>query len=169
MLSLAGRLAGFDTGIQAQVRWADTEGRAFAATVDALVKMHQIGVPMPLILERFPGFTQQDVERAKKLIAEGDPLGQLEAMLERQSEVGEDVVEPSATPDGEREEMVEDLALNGAQISSLLSIVQEVTNGMIGPDTAKALIRASFPSLSTSVVNEMIDGAVQFEPAVSED
>lgn len=63
----------------AQVRWADTEARAFAATVDALGKMVQmLGVPAQEVWERIPGVTQADVERWKKA-----PAGQMEMLVQR--------------------------------------------------------------------------------------
>ena len=65
-LSLAGTLDGVETDPQAQVRWKDTEARAFSATVDALGKMAlMLGVPVQELWERVPGATQQDVERWK--------------------------------------------------------------------------------------------------------
>lgn len=85
VLSLAGRIAGFETSEDAQVRWADTESRAFSATVDALTKLQVLGVPLELILERVPGFTQQDVERAKAIIQSGDPISNLALVLQQQA------------------------------------------------------------------------------------
>ncbi len=65
-LALAGNLAGYETDSQAQVRWKDTEARAFAATVDGLGKMAMmLGIPVEELWERVPGATQQDVERWK--------------------------------------------------------------------------------------------------------
>jgi len=90
VLALAGRVGGYETSDTAQVRWADTESRAFSATVDALTKLHSLGVPIELILERIPGFTQQDVERATALIQSGSPLDNL-AELFRQQETDGDV------------------------------------------------------------------------------
>jgi len=54
----------------AQVRWRDTEARALASTVDALGKMAQmLSIPPQMLWERIPGWTQQDVERAKAMAA----------------------------------------------------------------------------------------------------
>lgn len=86
LLALAGRVGVYEVSEDAQVRWADTESRAFAATVDALGKLQALGVPIELILERIPGFTQQDVERAIALIQSGDSLSQLAAMLHQQAQ-----------------------------------------------------------------------------------
>lgn len=55
-------------------------------------------------------------------------------------------------------------ALNGAQIKSLLEILTAVTDGMLSPDSAKDMLRASFPSLSDELINGMIDSAAEFEP-----
>jgi hypothetical protein len=85
VLELGGSVAGYAVDPQAQVRWRDTEARSFAAMVDGLVKLATLGVPIDLIIERIPGFTQQDVERAKSLIAQGDSFAQLTATLERQA------------------------------------------------------------------------------------
>ncbi len=82
---LAGRIQGVEQGSGAQVRWRDTESRALSATVDALGKMAaMLGVPVQELWEKIPGVTQQDVERWKTTVAEGDPIASLEAMLSRQ-------------------------------------------------------------------------------------
>lgn len=70
----------------AQVRWQDTEARAFAATVDGLMKLHSMGVPLEMLFEMIPNWTQQTVERAVALVKEGDALGQLTKMLEEQAQ-----------------------------------------------------------------------------------
>lgn len=58
----------------AQVRWRDTEARSLASTVDALGKMAQmLNVPPQMLWEQIPGWTQQDVDRAKA-IAAGMPV-----------------------------------------------------------------------------------------------
>lgn len=85
-LSLAGDIQGLETDPAAQVRWKDTEARAFAATVDALGKMAQmLNIPVQELWERVPGVTQQDIQRWKAAAAEGDAFAQLNAMLERQA------------------------------------------------------------------------------------
>lgn len=71
----------------AQVRWQDTEARAFAATVDGLGKLAtMLGVPASELWERIPDVTQQDVERWKRTLREGDALANLEAMLAGQAQ-----------------------------------------------------------------------------------
>lgn len=60
-------------------------------------------------------------------------------------------------------EEVQALALNGTQISSLLDLLKQVTDNQIAPETAKALIRAAFPSLAEELINTMVDSAEKFE------
>lgn len=65
--------------LSAQVRWRDTEIRSLAQAADALGKLAQmLGVPVELLWEKVPGFTDQDVERAKVLVEQG---GGIEALM----------------------------------------------------------------------------------------
>jgi hypothetical protein len=67
-----------------QVRWQDTEIRSMAQAADALGKLAQmLGVPVELLWEKIPGFSQQDVERAKTLVS-SDEFTQLVANLNKQ-------------------------------------------------------------------------------------
>lgn len=66
-----------DTG--SQVTWKDMESRSLAQAADALGKIAQmLQVPVELLWEKIPGWTQQDVERAKTLAEQG---GGLEALM----------------------------------------------------------------------------------------
>lgn len=80
-LRLAGRVMG-DTAAaadsSAEVVWRDMESRSLAQAADALGKMAtMLGVPVELLWEKVPGFTQTDVERAKALAAQGGSIDQL--------------------------------------------------------------------------------------------
>lgn len=70
-----------------QVTWKDMESRSLAQAADALGKIAQmLGVPVELLWEKIPGWTQQDVERAKQLAEAGDIYGQfMEAMAAGQT------------------------------------------------------------------------------------
>lgn len=62
----------------AQVRWRDMESRSLAQTADALGKIAQmLGVPVEMLWEKIPGWTDQDVERAKTLAQQSGGLNQL--------------------------------------------------------------------------------------------
>ena len=66
----------------AQVRWRDTESRSLAQTADALGKLATLlGVPPVMLWEKIPGWTDQDVERARSLAAESSALDNLLAEL----------------------------------------------------------------------------------------
>lgn len=61
-----------------QVRWRDTESRSLTQAADALGKLAvQLKVPVEMLWERIPGWTDNDTERAKSLVEEGG----IEALL----------------------------------------------------------------------------------------
>ena len=62
----------------AQVRWRDMESRSLAQAADALGKLAQmLQVPVEMLWEKIPGFTDQDVERAKALAEQGGGIDAL--------------------------------------------------------------------------------------------
>ena len=70
--------------------------------------------------------------------------------------------EPEPEPESEREEREETLpqeTLSKAQITSLLTIVESMTTGLLDRSAAKALISAAFPELPESTVDAVLDGA----------
>lgn len=55
-----------------QVRWRDTESRSMTQAADALGKLAvQLKVPLEMLWERIPNWTDTDVERAKSLVEQG--------------------------------------------------------------------------------------------------
>jgi hypothetical protein len=55
-----------------QTRWADTEVRPLSQAADALGKLAaQVGVPLEMLWERIPGWTDGDTARAKELVESG--------------------------------------------------------------------------------------------------
>jgi hypothetical protein len=81
LIRLACHLAGDSDGaadFQAQVRWADTSIRSIAQAVDAYGKLVQmLGFPPEVLWPKVPGMTQQDVDEAKTLAAEGGAMDSL--------------------------------------------------------------------------------------------
>lgn len=81
-MRLAAAVNGDEAGARdtsSQVRWKDTEIRSLAQASDALGKLAQmLGVPVQMLWEKIPGFTQQDVDRAKALAEQG---GSLDALM----------------------------------------------------------------------------------------
>jgi hypothetical protein len=65
-----------------QVRWRDTESRSLAQSADALGKLAtMLQVPVEMLWDRIPGWTNQDTEDAKRLIAENGALQELFTQL----------------------------------------------------------------------------------------
>jgi len=60
---------------------------------------------------------------------------------------------------------IQSTALNGAQVSGLLSIIDAIANGTLPPISAKAVIKASFPVLDDATVNAIVDPIEVKEPA----
>lgn len=68
-----------------QVRWRDTESRSMTQAADALGKLAvQLKVPIEMLWERIPGWTDTDVQRAKELVENGDFQKLLEQLLENE-------------------------------------------------------------------------------------
>ncbi|WP_190098798.1 phage portal protein [Streptomyces griseoflavus] len=102
------RLAGLASGdhsawedTEAQVVWRDTSARSLAQTVDALGKLvTMLGVPPQELWEKIPGVTQTDVERWKTTAEQGDSLGRLNGIIEKQMKaLDPPPAEPSPMPD----------------------------------------------------------------------
>lgn len=62
---------------------------------------------------------------------------------------------------------VQTLALNGAQITSLLTLLQEVTAKRLSPETAKEMLLISFPSLDKGQIDRLVDSAAEFQPSTA--
>lgn len=81
MLRVAAWIAGDTEGAQdwsAQVTWRDMGSRLLAQSADALGKLAQmLGVPVEMLWEKIPGWTQTDVEKAKVLASTGGTMNLL--------------------------------------------------------------------------------------------
>ena len=64
---------------------------------------------------------------------------------------------------------VQDTALNGAQIESLLEIVGQVGAGTIPTASAKAIIGAAFPMIDDAAINAMLDPMATAKPPPAPD
>lgn len=85
-LRLSGKIMGDETAARdfaSEMHWRDMESRSLAQAADALGKLAtMLGVPVELLWEKIPGFTQQDVERAKTLVEENGGIDALMKALE---------------------------------------------------------------------------------------
>ncbi len=81
-----GRCKGVEVLANAEVKWRDTSARAFAAVVDGLGKIAtMLEVPPEELWDRIPGTTKQDIANWKAARENGDSLGRLSEILERQA------------------------------------------------------------------------------------
>lgn len=94
-LRLGSRIMGDGDGardMESQVRWRDMEGRSLGQAADALGKLAtMLGVPVEMLWERIPGWTQQDVERAKNIASQAGGMQSLlaEALGTTESDDGD--------------------------------------------------------------------------------
>lgn len=72
---------------------------------------------------------------------------------------------PAAPPAG-GESSVQDTALNGAQVTALLALIDEVASGGLPPATARAVIQAAFPAVKIELIDAMLAGLENFEQPV---
>lgn len=87
VLALGAEYMGAEADPMAYVRWKDTEARSMSQMADALGKLAtMLGVPPQELWEKIPGVSQQEVDRWKAAAKEGDALGNLRALLDRQAE-----------------------------------------------------------------------------------
>lgn len=110
-----------------------------------------------------------EIDSAGKLADRGVAVD-WDAMRDR---AGVPAAEP-ATPTGDQLEgdapaptggAVQQLALNGAQVRSLLELVQAIANRSLAPDAGRAMIKIAFPAVEDTVIDELIAGALSSEPA----
>lgn len=87
--------------VDLQVRWADTESRSLTQAADALGKLAvQLNVPVEMLWEKIPGWTDSDVERARDLVESGDAIDQIIAALNQGEQEAQEPAEP-ASGDGQ--------------------------------------------------------------------
>lgn len=81
VLRLAALVAGDTAAAEdysSEVRWRDTEIRSLAQAADALGKLAtMLGVPVEVLWEKIPGWTEQDVEHAKSVAQQPGSISSL--------------------------------------------------------------------------------------------
>jgi hypothetical protein len=55
---------------------------------------------------------------------------------------------------------VASLALNGAQVTALLEVVRQISEGTITKEAATLVITSAFPTIPEEVASRMADGAI---------
>lgn len=56
-------------------------------------------------------------------------------------------------------------ALNGAQVTALLEVLNQIASGTIDKDAAVALITAAFPTITEALASQMVNGTNENQPA----
>lgn len=101
------------------------------------------------------------------LITRGQALQAIK--IESDDEIDNVYVDGSKRSSDEAEEIGQDiqlLALNGAQIQSLVQIIQSVSARQLAPDAAVTVIRYSFPSIPDEDARGMVSAAASYEIAL---
>ena len=94
-------------------------------------------------------FVQLNMTTLDKAAAEPEPEPVVEEIV---------VEQPDAAP------QVADVSLNGAQITGLIAILQQITANVITKDGAAAMIAAAFPSISQPQIDAILAGVVESQP-----
>jgi hypothetical protein len=72
---------------------------------------------------------------------------------------------PAADPAKPADVVLQDTALNGAQVTALVAILVQVSEGTLDHDGAVALITSSFPTFDTASAGKIVDGVQAKPPA----
>ena len=96
------------------------------------------------------------------------PSGQLAQRIvdETEEEANSDERRPVETQI--KQDMSQDIqqsALNGAQVQSLVEIINQTSTGVITRETAKPLIEAAFPGVDTALIDQMLNGVRPVDPS----
>ena len=60
---------------------------------------------------------------------------------------------------------IQQSALNGAQVQSLVEIINQTSTGVITRETAKPLIEAAFPGVDNALIDQMLNGVRPVDPS----
>ena len=89
-----------------------------------------------------------------------------DAMMDKPEEAPAEEVEAEPDADAEAPAAAEDraeplaaTALNGAQVASMLTILEQVASGVLSPASAVVLIQVSFPTVSEEQAQAIVEGA----------
>ena len=115
-------------------------------------KMKRAGFSRWLVSEIMPDDIVPDVEAELERQAE-DMQSLMPGVDDVYSDVGVDEPDSTMVP---TDEPVQDTALNGAQVSSLLEIIMAVSDGSLTAGTARPLIRSAFPGIADADIDMML-------------
>ena len=79
--------------------------------------------------------------------------------------------EPTAVPEGgPNGETLQEVSLNGAQVSGIIEILGQISSGLIDKEGGKVLIAAAFPTIPDNMVSTIVEGTNETtaEPVAAE-
>ena len=85
-----------------RVRWRDESSGSMSQAADALGKLaQQLGVPLEMLWERIPGWTDDDVNRAKELVESGSFEKLIQQIVSEQNNPQPDATQQSTDQQGD--------------------------------------------------------------------
>ena len=126
----------------------------------------EAGMPLTFSMRSY-GYSEDEVKKmeeaqAKQKATDQAQLGTLVLDAMRRRDQGLDSTPPPITSPDEK---IADTAMNGAQVSSLVSIITQVSTNQLPSAAAITLIHSAFPALPIATIESMVHAAVQFTPA----
>lgn len=129
--------------------WDEFSELSAMETVDAVAKLGLVFDIDPTYVEEKTGIRILGARRMPGEVAPGEPA-----------------------PDGKKEDAppvdgtiatdIQDSAMNGAQVQSLLELITKVASGEIPESVARPIIRTAFPKVPEQRINEMLSGLEEF-------
>jgi hypothetical protein len=115
----------------------------------------------PLGPEGNQHFIQLNMTTLEK-VADESPSEDAQQPVDAESSDAETLPDMAAAADLQQQ------ALNGAQVSSLLEIITSLSTGLLTPDGAKSLIVGAFPTMPEATVDSIIAGVNEGVPPVTQ-
>lgn len=95
-----------------------------------------------------------------------------EGSAEPQEETSEpqETSEPTTAPEGgPNGETLQEVSLNGAQVSGIIEILSQISSGLIDKPAGKVLIAAAFPTIPDNMVSTIVEGTNEVTAAPVEE
>ena len=70
-------ISGIKTDPSAEVIWRNTDVQPYATVIDGIVKLQSAGIPIEVLVQDVPGWTQQQIQQARNAIASGEDVQQM--------------------------------------------------------------------------------------------
>jgi lambda family phage portal protein len=108
-----------------------------------------------------PDHDEEEREESRDEEETNDLIG---SQAEEDTVLESDAVKKKPSPTSKPDENVQATALNGAQVMSLVGIMDKVALKEYPPDGAKKLIEASYPAMDRKLISEMVESVAKHQP-----